>query len=149
VFRQVSLTVHFGYLGDPIKPQALRLEWPGVRDWNGAGLSFQTPGAGHPHWQIDLLESLAGQKNENFTVSTETVEDFGAEQLTPDLNDLLRSISIEKMHLASAARWWLPATTVAQGHHMNIPPDLVGLTRWLSQSVLYLQQELGRCVLRV
>jgi hypothetical protein len=149
VFRQLSLTVHFGYVGDPIKPQALRLEWPGVRDWHGAGLSFQTPGAGHPHWQIDILESLAEQKNVDFAVSTETVEDFGAEQLTPDLNDLLRSISIEKMHLPSAARWWLPATSVAQGHHMNVPPDLAGLTRWLSQSIPYMQQELKRCVLRV
>jgi hypothetical protein len=48
IFRQLSLTVHLGYVGDPIKPQALRLEWPGVRDWNGAGLSFQTAGAGQP-----------------------------------------------------------------------------------------------------
>jgi hypothetical protein len=149
VFRQLSLTVHFGYLGDPIKPQAFRLEWPGIRDWNGAGLSFQTSGAGHPHWQIDILESLAGRKNEGFAVEpSETVEDFGAEQGAPDLNDLLRTISIEKMHLASAARWWLPPTSDARGHHMNMPPDLAGLTRWLAQSVLYMQQELARCVFR-
>jgi hypothetical protein len=150
VFRQLSLTVHFGYLGDPIKPQAFRLEWPGVRDWNGAGVSFQTPGAGHPHWQIDILESLARQKSEGFAVeSIETVEDFGAEDATPDLNDLLRNMSIERMHLASAARWWLLPTSAACGQHMNMPPDLAGLTRWLAESVLYMQQELGRCVLRV
>jgi hypothetical protein len=148
VFRQLSLTVHFGYVGDPIKPQAFRLEWPGVRDWQGAGLSFQTPGAGHPHWQIDILESLAEQGNTDFALSAETIEDFSAEHLRPDLNDLLRSISFERMHLASAARWWLPAVSIVRGHHMNIPPDLPGLTRWLSQSVLYMQQELKRCVLR-
>lgn len=150
VFRQLSLTVHFGYVGDPVKPQALRLEWPGVRDWNGAGLSFQTVGAGHPHWQIDILQSLAELKNESFAADLiETVEEFGVEQSSPDLNALLRSISIESMHLASAARWWLPSTSVGRGQHMNMPPDLTGLTRWLSQSVRYVQQELARCVFRV
>ncbi|MBJ7402852.1 MAG: hypothetical protein JHD07_05940 [Bradyrhizobium sp.] len=150
VFRQLGLTVHFGYLGDPIKPQAFRLEWPGIRDWTGAGLSFQTTGAGHPHWQIDILESLAERKNEDFNVEhSETVEDFGAEPRVPDLNDLLRTISIEKMHLASAARWWLPPTSDVHGQHMNMPPDLAGLTRWLTHSVQYMQQELARCVFRV
>ncbi len=150
LFRQLSLTVHFGYRGDPIKPQAFRLEWPGIRDWSGAGLSFQTPGAAHPHWQVDILESFAGQKTQAFSAaSDEIVEDFGAEQATPDLNDLVGSLTIERMHLASAARWWLPTTSQARGQHMNMPPDLPGLTRWLSESVLYIRQELGRCVIRI
>ncbi len=57
-FRQAGLTVHVGEVGDPVKPQLLRLEWPGLRDWDSSGVGFQSPGAGHPHWQIDLFASL-------------------------------------------------------------------------------------------
>jgi hypothetical protein len=32
IFRQIGVTIHFGYVGDLVKPQAFRLEWPGVRD---------------------------------------------------------------------------------------------------------------------
>ncbi len=150
VFRQLGLTIHFGYTGDPVKPQVFRLEWPGVRDWTGAGLAFQTPGAGHPHWQIDILQSLAEEtRAESFTVApTEIIEDFGSEPSTPELDELLRSITLENMHLASAARWWMPSTSCQSGQHMNAPPDLAGLTRWVAESVSYVKQELGRCVLR-
>ena len=57
-FRQAGLTVHVGEVGDPVKPQLLRLEWPGLRDWDRSGVGFQSSGAGHPHWQVDLFESL-------------------------------------------------------------------------------------------
>jgi hypothetical protein len=41
VFRQASLTVHVGEIGDPVKPQLLRLEWPGLRDWDRSGIGFR------------------------------------------------------------------------------------------------------------
>ncbi len=150
IFRQVSLTIHFGYVGDPLKPQAFRLEWPGVRDWTGAGPGFQTSGAGHPHWQVDVLQSLAEQRSttEFIEEPMEIVEDFGAAPRAENLDELLRSVTIESMHLASAARWWLPSTAHQLGHHLNAPPDLAGLTRWLTESLRYLQQELGRCAFR-
>ena len=53
-FRELSLTVHFGLPGDPLKPQIFRSEWPGLRNWSGAGIGFQSPGVGHPHWQFDF-----------------------------------------------------------------------------------------------
>lgn len=150
VFRQLGLTIHFGFRGDPIKPQVLRLEWPGVRDWTGAGIAFQTPGAGHPHWQIDILQSIAQSgKAEAFVVDLpEVIEDFEVETAMPRLEDLLQSMTIENIHLASAARWWLPSLPDQGSHHMNAPPDSAALSRWLSEGVQYVRQELARCVVR-
>lgn len=150
VFRQLGLTIHFGYLGDPVKPQILRLEWPGVRDWAGAGVTFQTSGAGHPHWQIDIMQSLEEQASPGTFIpfSSEIIEDFGTESTEKELNKLPRSITLEEMHLASAAPWWVPSTLGQPSQHMNMPTDLLGLTRWLTESVRYVRQELGRCVVR-
>jgi hypothetical protein len=127
IFRQLGLTIHFGYVGDPIKPQAFRLEWPGIRDWNGAGPTFQTPGAGHPHWQFDILESLAKlEKSEAADVfepeEIELVEEFGANS-SLSIGPLVSSISMEGMHFASGARWWVPRASESIGQHMNAPPD--------------------------
>ena len=150
VFRELGLTVHFGFAGEVVKPQILRLEWPGVRDWTGSGLGFQSPGAGHPHWQIDILESLAsGGESATFDGEIgEIVEDFGVEPQSPRLDDLLRSMTIENMHFASAAPWWLASAADQPAHHMNAPDDLQALTRWLFAGVQYIRQELARCFVR-
>ena len=79
-FRNIGLTVYIGRQNEALKPQFLRLEWPGISNWSGSDLSFQSPGAGHPHWQFDLLQSL---KNSAETLvfnsePTEIVEDFGS-----------------------------------------------------------------------
>lgn len=150
VFRHLALTVHFGYVGDPIKPQVIRLEWSGVQDWTGVGLTFQTPGAGHPHWQFDILQSLEihDRAEEHLIEPGEVVEQFDAETSTPELGELLRAITLENMHFASAARWWMPSATNQLALHMNAPPDLAGLTRWLISSVNYVKQELARCQIR-
>ena len=150
IFRQLSLTVHFGYMGNLLKPQVLRLEWPGIRDWLGAGLSFQSQGAGHPHWQIDILESLAHQvrpEPRGFEIE-EAVEDFETEVVAPDLGKLMQSITIENMHLASAARWWLSPCPGIPGQHMNAPPNIEALSLWLTESIRYIRQELSRCTIR-
>ena len=150
IFNQISLTVHLGYVGDPVKPQAFRLEWPGVRDWRGAGLSFQTAGAGNPHWQIDILESLAtfGKRETFETDAVEVVEDFEIEVTDLPIDDVLSTVTLESLHLASAAHWWLPKPADKFSLHANAPPDVPSLLHWCSQSVLYLQQELARCRLR-
>jgi len=150
VFRQIGVTIHFGFLGDPIKPQVLRLEWPGVTNWTGAGVSFQSTVAGHPHWQIDILQSLSTNfEPPAYAMNVdETVEEFGLEVAATTFADLLRSVTIEDMHLASAARWWLPGSSARPKHHLNAPPDIAALSRWLIESVQYVRQELARCALR-
>lgn len=150
-FKTMGLTVYLGRRHDALKLQFLRLEWPGIADWSSGALSFQSPGAGHPHWQIDLMQSLASSRPPaDFEPdAAEVVEDFEAMGQEPAVDDLVRRLSVERMHLASAARWWLPAAHGDVGHHMNAPPDLQSLSRWLRESLLYLKQELRRCVVHV
>lgn len=147
-FKNMSLTVYLGKRYEAIKPQFLRLEWPGITSWEGSEVSFQSPGAGHPHWQIDLLHSLAQGPPLDFQPDpVEVVEDFEAVLQEPTVDDLIRRLSVERMHLASAAPWWLPAQSDDVGRHMNAPRDLSELSRWLDHSLRYLRQELARCVI--
>ncbi len=152
VFREVSLTVHCGKIGELVKPQLLRLEWSGVLNWHNFGPSFQTPGAGYPHWQLDVLESLAAENGREKTTfsdsATEVAEEFGAAEEVLDLPSMLSSITIERMHLASAAHWWMPPDAAGQSLHAHAPRDVAGVSRWVIESVKYLRQELARCTMR-
>ncbi|MNS23200.1 hypothetical protein D3C72_550080 [compost metagenome] len=147
-FKSMGLTVHLGKRHEALKPQFLRLEWPGITNWAGTDVSFQSPGAGHPHWQVDLMRSLAqSHPAANFQPDpVEIVENFETALQEPTVDDLLRRLSIERMHLASAAPWWLPPPSSDVGRHMNAPSDLPALSRWLNHSLAYLRQELARCV---
>lgn len=149
-FKTTGLSVYLGKRNEAVKPQLLRLEWPGYANWSGSQkASFQSPGAGHPHWQVDLVQSLAAapQSPDFEATAGEIVYDFDAEVREPTVDELARRFSVERMHLASAARWWLPSAGDGIDHHVNAPPDIQALDRWLSESILYLRQELGRCVI--
>ena len=149
-FRNAGLTIYLGKLYEAVKPQVMRLEWPGISNWSGSEISFQSPGAGHPHWQFDIMQSLAETPSEMVFEpdAEEIVEDF--ELLYADLTtaELLARFSIDRIHFASAAPWWLPPRAIGLGHHMNSPADLPSLSRWLGQSLIYVKQELQRCVIR-
>lgn len=147
-FKNIGLTIYLGKRYEAIKPQFLRLEWPGITNWEGPEVSFQSPGAGHPHWQIDLMRSLAQDHPAYFQPdAVEIVEDFESAIEEPKVDDLVRRLSVERMHLASAAPWWLPELSDGIGRHMNAPSDIPALSRWLNHSLRYLRQELSRCVI--
>ncbi len=149
-FRQAGLTIHVGEVGDPVKPQLLRLEWPGLRDWDRSGVGFQSLGAGHPHWQVDLFESLHALR-EPATFEPELIEataDFGALPDTPSLPDRIAGLTFERMHLASAAPWWSDRPAEFALHHLNAPSDEAALSRWLGCAIDYVRQELSRCAVR-
>ena len=151
VFRQASLTVHVGEVGDPVKPQLLRLEWPGLRDWDRTGIGFQSSGAGHPHWQFDLLESLSALRSPaTFKPDDdeEELEDFGAVLAVPTLSERLARLTVERMHLASAAPWWAAQPGRFGAQQLNAPESQDDLNRWLFAALAYLVQELSRCTLR-
>lgn len=150
VFRQASLTVHVGEIGDPLKPQLLRLEWPGLRDWDRSGVGFQSPGAGHPHWQIDLFESLRDLRDQSTfdPEFTDQVEDFDELLATPTLSERIAGLKFERMHLASAASWWSNRPTEFGLHHVYAPVDQAELSRWLDAATAYIRQELSRCNVR-
>jgi hypothetical protein len=149
-FHHVSLTVHLGYEGYEPKPQIFRSEWPGVRNWSSSGIGFQSPGAGHPHWQFDAVRSLGDaeemQKEKSLAKLRDgiVVEHFGAALETDVLGDI-RQIGLERIHFASAAPWWVAPADQVHGLHMNAPSDSDALVRWAVQCVAYMRQELARC----
>jgi hypothetical protein len=96
--------------------------------------------AGHPHWQLDVLETLRNQHDELTELDpADVVEQFPGE---PTLD--VRSITLESIHFASAAAWW----TGQPDCQMNAPTDDASLTRWARYCVRYMKQELRRCNLR-
>jgi hypothetical protein len=146
VFRHLSLTVYIGFSADPVKHQILRAEWPGIREWPGTGFGFQSPGAGHPHWQIDVLQTLREERVQaSFPTIEQTPQDFDATSLGNGLDELVGSMTVERMHLASAASWWSKQTPETTPAHMNAPDEEASLQRWMAGCIPYLKQELGRC----
>ena len=141
-FVEGGFTLHIGRQGELAKPQILRSEWVGRR--NGA---FGNQ-AGHPHWQLDVLESARTRPRETTARFDDTIDeraavDFGGEPRPMSGEDLIFGLTIERVHLASAALWWKqPSIPVAH------PAETVAdLDRWVLGCVSYLRQELGRCAI--
>ena len=135
-FRNAGLTIYLGKSSEAAKPQILRLEWPGISNWLGDKPTFQSPGAGHPHWQFDLMHSLAKAPSRGiFEPNVEEVfEDFESSINEPTTDEMLTRFSIERMHFASAAPWWLPRSAGKPAHHMNTPDDLEPFPPCLSRA---------------
>jgi hypothetical protein len=66
-----------------------------------------------------VLESLRESPTPvDFAVDpADVVEEFAAQ--TFDSEEMIRSITLERMHFASAAPWWTALPTDAKPHHMN------------------------------
>jgi hypothetical protein len=149
-FHHVSLTVYFGYEGNSIKPQIFRSEWPGIRRWTDEKIGFQSPGAGHPHWQFDAVQSTLDVVTEVRTKSLarlqgeEVTVDFSPQSPGADTIWAARCVSLENMHFASAAPWWQNPTHILTPH-MNAPSDADAILRWILACVSYMRQELERC----
>ena len=141
-FLEGGFTLHVGREGEVAKPQILRSEWIGRRNAQFGNL------AGHPHWQLDVLESARTRlpqpsvRFQEDDIEIKAVE-FIADPVTASGEDLLLGLTIERMHLASGALWWRqPSLTLA--HH----PETVGdLDRWILGCLTYLRQEVGRCAI--
>lgn len=140
MFASGGFTIHVGEEGVLLKPQLMRSEWVGR-----ASNEFADE-VGHPHWQIDVMESIRTHDPErSISVSraTEPQGDFGREQRghIEELEDLLRTVPLEKMHLASVAPWWQRS----QVQIAHSPTDISELDRWILGCLAYLRDELERC----
>lgn len=151
-FRSASMTIHFGMKRDRFKPQMFRAEWAGWARWAGLDYGFQGSGAGHPHWQFDVLESIpypgaddtAALLQEITSSDTgDAVQEFGAALNDADLRDLVATQKISRMHFASAAAWW---KTPPQDIHTHCPEGDGDLERWVQACLRYLKVELNRLV---
>jgi hypothetical protein len=139
-FVDAGFTLHIGRPGELTKPQILRSEWVGRRS-----RAFVEQ-AGHPHWQLDVLESArAGVSPPQLVRFGEPVErqpaiEFAGVKPT-EPTDLLLGLTVENMHLASAAPWWrLSGADVA-----HLPETVADLDRWILGCIAYLRQEAVRC----
>jgi hypothetical protein len=80
----------------------------------------------------------------------EAIEDFEVEAARErDVLALVRAATVERMHFASAAPWWVQHGDAAHPAHMNAPKDDAGLTRWILACITYIRQELARCEIAV
>jgi len=139
-FGEAGFTLHIGRQGELLKPQILRSEWVGR-----SNATFNN-GAGHPHWQLDALESARSDFSE-ITVRfsdpdvLRPAQEFSGEPLSVSGDNLVLSLTVERMHLASAALWWrTPSVSVA-----HLPETVIDIDRWILGCIAYLRQEVGRC----
>lgn len=147
-FRTCSLTIFVGYANTVPKPQVFRLEWAGYVK-HGQGYGFQGGSAAHPHWQVDLTESLAAdtadQARELAAVLREEArvhgpQDFSPSQVTEkDIKDVISARRFSRMHLANGANWWVNSPS-----HQKSPDSLMQITNWLRHALQYTVLELAR-----
>ena len=135
-FAEAGFTVHIGRIGELAKPQVMRSEWVSRRSKSFA------EHAGHPHWQIDVLETVRKDVQSAPATFGQTSQ-FPTEFTAPDLSPIgfLHRLTLEHMHLASAANWWQhPPQPIA-----HAPVSVADLDRWMLGCIAYLRQEIGRC----
>lgn len=137
-FVECGFTLHVGRVGEIEKPQIMRSEWVGPRS-----RSF-VENVGHPHWQMDVLESARAQlwvEPVTFAEVPPSPAEFKAPDSFPI--DLLRRLTLERMHLASSTTWWRhPPQPIA-----HMPTNVADLDRWILGCISYLRQEIGRCAI--
>lgn len=139
-FEEGGFTLHVGRVGEVAKPQVMRSEWVGRRN---AGFGNH---AGHPHWQVDVLETVRRTAADAPAIFR-TNETPVPMEFSPPIDDsgaaLLTRFTAERMHLASAAAWWRkPASPIA-----TAPTSVAELDRWNLGCISYLRQEVQRCVI--
>ena len=140
VFESAGITVFAGEAGQIDKAQILRAEWAGFTD-RGSGASFQAGSAAHPHWQIDLFETLRGASNDAVRFGEPpAVQSFSTNATTLGLREKLQLAPFERFHFASAAHWW---QREGEGcDHQHTPSDTDEISRWVLGSVGYVREQL-------
>jgi hypothetical protein len=140
-FVDGGFTLHLGRVGEITKPQILRSEWVGRRSRAFVEV------AGHPHWQLDVLETIRA-------TTVKPPVGFGEPDVPPPVIDfdsaeaieephILTALTIENMHLASAAMWWRTPEKIA-----HVAETVAELDRWMLGCAAYLRQEVARCQFR-
>ena len=94
-FLDAGFTIHVGKQGEVSKPQIMRSEWVGQRSQNN------NDRVGHPHWQIDLLQTVRTRLQRSqptFTANSQAnrTAEFGAVEQLLEADDPLLTVAVEK-----------------------------------------------------
>lgn len=158
-FKSANLTFFLESLVTGPAVQLFRAEWPGVREWTPGEPGWQSPGAGHPHWQFDALEHYASsrrraERRERLAQLLEQgpgqVETFGpdvlaADELVSQEEEAADDTSWTAMHFASGARWPMEPWSGDRkkpGSHTWAPANLGQIRAWATSAVIYTREEL-------
>lgn len=140
-FESASITIYAGEIGTAEKAQLMRAEWAGYTNRGGTEC-FQAGGAGHPHWQIDVLETLRNIEEDAARFGeTPALRDFGAQPREATYKSQLLVAPFERFHFASAAHWWR-SEQEGQSRQQHAPNDDDDLSRWIIATIEYVRDQL-------
>lgn len=157
-FRAANLTFFISPPDEAPAIQLFRAEWPGLREWTQGVEGFQSPGAGHPHWQFDALEHYMSEEQRRdrlrralgvLQMPPEAPEDFnpGGLDTAADLvvEEEVVDTSWTAFHFAAGARWhqqpWLGPGASTEPH-VWAPESLMNIRGWVRSVILYAREEL-------
>ena len=138
LFGSADLTVFCSPADAEAFQQVFRAEWVGMAktetEW-----SFRPHDAGHPHWQIDIGETLradAGLRAARDLLSETQPKEFGGSSQTTTSDPPW--YHIERMHFASAVRPWLDGAIAHQPEHLS------AIRSWTARTLVIVRDELAR-----
>jgi hypothetical protein len=157
-FRAANLTFFLEPASDANLVQIFRAEWPGIREWNRGEIGWQSPGAGHPHWQFDALRHYMSREQRRHRLEAalslleqppDKVEEFGEPNPLRLAADLISEEEVDlswtAVHFAAGARWpkerWYGDGSRPEAHTWA-PSELNNIRSWVISSVLYIREEL-------
>lgn len=157
-FRAANLTFFHEPTPEVALVQIFRAEWPGVREWKRGELGYQSPGAGHPHWQFDALGHYMSREQRRRRLEaalsllqqpTNEVEEFGETEPLSLAADTVAEEEVDlswtAIHFAAGARWpkerWRGDESTL-GTHTWVPSELDNIRSWVTSTVLYVREEL-------
>jgi hypothetical protein len=157
-FKAANLTFFITPPDDAPAIQLFRAEWPGLREWTRGVVGYQSPGAGHPHWQFDALDHYMSEEQRRASVRRvlsilqkprEAPEEFGPESLETATKLVVEEEAVDTswtaFHFAAGARWpkqpWQGPGNPSEPH-VWAPGDLMSIRQWVRSVVIYARQEL-------
>lgn len=138
-FSSSDLTVYVTRAQAESFQQILRAEWSGVTKGKDEEWCFRPQDAGHPHWQIDIGETLKADRDleaARALIQESAPREFGEAVAAPPQNPPWYQLG--RMHFASAMRPWSDEA-IAHG-----PDGLMALRRWVLGTIRLLRLELAR-----
>ncbi len=138
-FASSDLTIFLATIESETFHQILRAEWAGPTKNEHDGWSFKPDDAGHPHWQIDVTETM--QKDLEFEAARELLRSSAPKEFCASDQEVAPVppwYRIDRMHFASAVRPWV------DGFKAHGPANLASVRAWVVKTVDLLNIELAR-----